>query len=246
MTQPSSPELFPPYSSVSRPSAAIPAPTLNHSSQKVNYMEFDQAFTAGRSSLGTWQGEQSNEPYATLIYRALMSTPGHRMVLKEIYEWFERNTDKAKDPKSRGWQNSIRHNLSMNGVSNPNSWVRVELTNDRHFERKSSLRRRRTVRGTMSGSSSRLLSMLALLSPPRDTEGQAPIKNSRGLTLPFPNILLNLGASTIPRPVRSALGEYMVITSTESHGIETIWAPMIVRRSSLKDKRTHACHHMPQ
>lgn len=57
------------------------------------------------------------EPYAQLIFRALKSAPEHRMVLKEIYEWFEINTDKAKSPSSKGWQNSIRHNLSMNGVS---------------------------------------------------------------------------------------------------------------------------------
>lgn len=61
-------------------------------------------------------GSSSSEPYAQLIYRALKSVAGHAMVLKEIYEWFEKNTDKAKDPLSKGWQNSIRHNLSMNGV----------------------------------------------------------------------------------------------------------------------------------
>ncbi|KAF3484098.1 uncharacterized protein GIQ15_03422 [Arthroderma uncinatum] len=59
----------------------------------------------------------SEEPYARLIWRALMSAPGHKMVLKEIYEWFEKNTSKAKNSDSKGWQNSIRHNLSMNAVS---------------------------------------------------------------------------------------------------------------------------------
>jgi len=59
----------------------------------------------------------SSEPYAQLIYKALMNAPEHKMVLKEIYEWFEKNTDKAKNNSSKGWQNSIRHNLSMNGVS---------------------------------------------------------------------------------------------------------------------------------
>lgn len=58
------------------------------------------------------------EPYAQLIFRALKSAPGHRMVLKDIYRWFEKNTDKARK-SSKGWQNSIRHNLSMNGVSLP-------------------------------------------------------------------------------------------------------------------------------
>ena len=59
----------------------------------------------------------TSEPYAQLIYRALMSTPQHKMVLREIYDWFEKHTDKAKSKGSKGWQNSIRHNLSMNGVS---------------------------------------------------------------------------------------------------------------------------------
>lgn len=55
------------------------------------------------------------EPYAKLIYRALMSKPDHAMVLQEIYQWFRDNTTKgASDTK--GWMNSIRHNLSMNAV----------------------------------------------------------------------------------------------------------------------------------
>ncbi|KAF4312857.1 Transcription factor fork head [Botryosphaeria dothidea] len=56
-----------------------------------------------------------NEPYSKLIYRALMETPGHAMVLREIYDWFKLNTNKT-DKETKGWQNSIRHNLSMNGA----------------------------------------------------------------------------------------------------------------------------------
>ena len=62
------------------------------------------------------EGRQGEPPYAKLIYRALMEAPGHQMVLKDIYEWIARNTDKARDPAFKGWQNSVRHNLSMNGV----------------------------------------------------------------------------------------------------------------------------------
>ena len=58
-----------------------------------------------------------SEPYAKLIWRALIGAPGHGMVLKEIYTWFAENTDKARRGGGKGWQNSIRHNLSMNGVS---------------------------------------------------------------------------------------------------------------------------------
>lgn len=57
----------------------------------------------------------ADEPYAKLIYRALMSTPDHAMVLQEIYQWFRDNTAKGSSD-TKGWMNSIRHNLSMNAV----------------------------------------------------------------------------------------------------------------------------------
>ncbi|KAK4129791.1 hypothetical protein N657DRAFT_93247 [Parathielavia appendiculata] len=56
---------------------------------------------------------KQEEPYAQLIYKAFLSTPRHAMTLQEIYQWFRENTDKGKDD-TKGWQNSIRHNLSMN------------------------------------------------------------------------------------------------------------------------------------
>jgi hypothetical protein len=59
---------------------------------------------------------KADEPYAQLLYRAFMSNARHAMTLQEIYQWFRDNTDKAKS-EGKGWQNSIRHNLSMNGVS---------------------------------------------------------------------------------------------------------------------------------
>ncbi|KAF2274322.1 uncharacterized protein EI97DRAFT_460189 [Westerdykella ornata] len=66
-----------------------------------------------RDEDGSFDKEQ---PYAQLIYRALMEAPGHTMVLRDIYEWFKQNTNKAEDKETKGWQNSIRHNLSMNGA----------------------------------------------------------------------------------------------------------------------------------
>lgn len=57
------------------------------------------------------------KPYARLIYEALLQAPENRMMLREIYEWFEQNTSKPRESAGNGWQNSIRHNLSMNKVS---------------------------------------------------------------------------------------------------------------------------------
>jgi hypothetical protein len=101
-------------------SATTAASSSNYSPEP-KFSGLEVPFSSGTPNNGPWcsmQQQQQNEPYATLIYKALLSAPGHRMVLKEIYEWFEKNTDKGKDPKlGKGWQNSIRHNLSMNGVS---------------------------------------------------------------------------------------------------------------------------------
>ncbi|GJC90465.1 forkhead box protein J2 [Colletotrichum liriopes] len=55
---------------------------------------------------------QSEEPYANLIHEALKGAKGYTLALQELYRWFEENTDKPR--KGTGWQNSIRHNLSLN------------------------------------------------------------------------------------------------------------------------------------
>lgn len=65
---------------------------------------------------GTDEDSNADPPYSLLIYQALRSAPGMKLPLQGIYSWFEKNTAKGKDQNSKGWQNSIRHNLSMNAV----------------------------------------------------------------------------------------------------------------------------------
>lgn len=55
--------------------------------------------------------------YAQLLYRCLLDAPNHTMCLKDVYHWVSQHSQKARDPSSTGWQNSVRHNLSMNAVS---------------------------------------------------------------------------------------------------------------------------------
>ena len=73
---------------------------------------------AGENAIGPGVEEDSNAdpPYSHLIYEALKSAPGMKLPLQGIYGWFENNTAKGRDQNSKGWQNSIRHNLSMNAV----------------------------------------------------------------------------------------------------------------------------------
>ena len=72
----------------------------------------------------SYDGEK-HEPYAKSLYRCLKDAPNHTMVLRDIYEWFKENTARGKDPHEKGWQNSIRHNLSMNQVDHVSPFQHV-------------------------------------------------------------------------------------------------------------------------
>jgi len=86
-------------------------------------------------NLSAAEGRISDAPYAKLIYKALMEAPNHSMVLQDIYQWFIDNTGKGNSA-STGWRNSIRHNLSMNAVSDPSRVSEFANTKVyRHFGR---------------------------------------------------------------------------------------------------------------
>lgn len=90
----------------------------SHHENSDTYSETDNfSDTLGVSSTSN---RITDEPYAKLIYRALMQSENHSMALQDIYDWFELHTDKVRSNKDGkevgGWKNSIRHNLSMNEV----------------------------------------------------------------------------------------------------------------------------------
>lgn len=66
---------------------------------------------------GSEDDNHTDPPYSQLIFQALNEQEEKRLPLQKIYEWFEKNTAKGRDQGQKGWQNSIRHNLSMNAVS---------------------------------------------------------------------------------------------------------------------------------
>lgn len=79
---------------------------------------------------GTGSEELLDDPdnadpcYAQLLYRCLKEAPDHTLSLRELYDWVREHSQKAKDPKNRGWQNSVRHNLSMNAVRTRQSKIK--------------------------------------------------------------------------------------------------------------------------
>ncbi|KAJ0122659.1 hypothetical protein J7T55_003174 [Diaporthe amygdali] len=90
---------------------------------------YDAEDVLGSRSSTEPAGGKSDEPYAQLIYRAFLSRPNKSMTLQEIYQWFRENTDKAKST-GKGWQNSIRHNLSMNGAFTKRASNQAGLNSD--------------------------------------------------------------------------------------------------------------------
>jgi forkhead-containing protein len=70
------------------------------------------------------RGASDDLPYAQWLYECLKEAPGHQMILRDIYAWGVENIPKVRealesDSQAKGWQNSIRHNLSMNQVPFP-------------------------------------------------------------------------------------------------------------------------------
>lgn len=97
-------------------SSQSPLPSGDGMSPAVTASAADSGSPQMSPSGASDQGPSGDLPYSRLIWEALISAEDQMLPLQGIYEWFKLNTTKAQDGTSRGWKNSIRHNLSMNAV----------------------------------------------------------------------------------------------------------------------------------
>lgn len=69
-------------------------------------------------------GQKPGHSYAQLIGMAILRSPNRRLTLAQIYKWIS-DTYKFYKAEEAGWQNSIRHNLSLH-----KAFIKVERPKD--------------------------------------------------------------------------------------------------------------------
>ncbi|KAG0218539.1 Forkhead box protein G1 [Mortierella sp. NVP41] len=69
--------------------------------------------TASGEIKTTRRRRRPNESYSTIIVKAIRSSPLQRLKLSEIYDYVSREIPNM-DGNDKGWQNTVRHNLSHN------------------------------------------------------------------------------------------------------------------------------------
>ncbi|KAF2731104.1 forkhead box protein J2 [Polyplosphaeria fusca] len=58
-------------------------------------------------------GQKPSPSYAQLIGMAILRAPNRQLTLAQIYKWLQDNYAFYRNSQESGWQNSIRHNLSL-------------------------------------------------------------------------------------------------------------------------------------
>ena len=132
-------------------------------------------------------GRKPQHSYATLIGMSILRAPGRRLTLAQIYKWISDSFAYYRASQT-GWQNSIRHNLSLNKAfikqerpkddpGKGNYWA-IEPGMETQFIKDKASRRPTSSSGTIMKSSSVLSSEASIWSsqppPPKRELGRGP------------------------------------------------------------------------
>ncbi|XP_054611707.1 forkhead box protein I3a [Dunckerocampus dactyliophorus] len=165
--------------------------------------------------------------YSALIAMAIQSAPEQRLTLSQIYQYVSENFPFYSRNKA-GWQNSIRHNLSLNDCfrkvprdeNNPgkgNFWT-LDPNCDKMFDNGNFCRKRKRKAHNMSGSKKRSTSS-SDSSSSSESSPKCPSMHCSSSSLELPalsddNFLSNLQASLSPPPSQPSM--YMQVPDVSS------------------------------
>lgn len=85
-----------------------------HQSYAQEMFSFETPPTQHRTSPSGRRRRRTPHSYASMIAQAILSSKDQKMALRDIYTWVQQRYPHLYETNETGWQNTIRHNLSLN------------------------------------------------------------------------------------------------------------------------------------